>query len=160
MIINFIQEMSNKSVYQIIAWFFAIFAKLAPISALVLFYSVAWQSAAFYGDIRQDVERNLTKVKSEIILKWKRSLYLADEIVDRINDCFGLIVLVSIAHFSVEFIARSFYLVNHYDTIRSITRNKSAILAIVNVLPKIFFIWFLAYCPEKIHHNVSCFLIK
>ena len=154
MIINFIQEMSNKSVYQIIAWFFAIFAKLAPISALVLFYSVAWQSAAFYGDIRQDVERNLTKVKSEIILKWKRSLYLADEIVDRINDCFGLIVLVSIAHFSVEFIELSFYLVNN------ITRNKQKHLDIVSMLSKIFFISFLIYCPAKIHDNVSYFLIK
>ena len=147
-------EMPNESAYLITAWFFALFAKLVPISALVLFYSVAWQCATFYGDIRQDVERNSTKVKSEIILKWKRSLYLADEIVDRINECFGLIVLVSIAHFSVEFIARSFFLVN------IIRRNKQNHLDIVSMLSKIFFISFLIYCPAKIHDNVSYFLIK
>jgi hypothetical protein len=37
---------------------------------------------------------------------------LAGEVVDRINDTFGLILLISITHFFVEFIARSFYLVN------------------------------------------------
>lgn len=143
------QETPHASTYEIVIWFFAFIVKVWPISALVLFYSVAWQSASFYGDIRQDVKRNLTKVKEENIRKWKRSLCLADELVDRINDCFGLILLVSITHFFVEFIARSFYLVSN------ISRNQQDIISIVSMLSRIFLLWFIAYCPTKIHNNVS-----
>ncbi len=140
----------HASVYQIYLISFALFAKILPISALVLFGSVVWQSAAFYGEIQQDVERKL-KVKKENIGKWKRSLTLVEELVDRINDCFGLILLVSIAHFFVEFIARSFYLVS------SILRNQLDLIDIISMSSRIFLLWYFVCCPAKLQNDVWYF---
>jgi hypothetical protein len=134
-------------VYQIYLISFAIFAKVLPISALVLFGSLVWQSAAFYREIQQDVERKLM-MKKENIGKWKRSLSLVDELVDRINECFGLILLVSIAHFSVEFIARSFYLVS------SILRNQLDLIDVITMSSRIFLLWYFVCCPAKLHNHV------
>ena len=150
MIFNFQIELTLKphSLYWICTFFFAFFAKIVPISALVLFYSLAWQCAAFYVEIQRDVERNLNNMKQVNIRRWKRNLFLVDELVDRINECFGLILLVSITHFFVEFIARSFYIVN------GISSNQIKTIAIVSMSSRIFLIWFIFYCPTKVHHNV------
>ncbi|XP_046637736.1 gustatory and pheromone receptor 39a-like [Daphnia pulicaria] len=128
--IGFVPILSHATVYQIYLISFAIFAK----------------SAAFYGEIQQDVERKL-KMKKENIGKWKRSLSLVDELVDRINECFGLILLVSIAHFSVEFIARSFYLVS------SILRNQLYLIDIISMSSRIFLLWYFVCCPAKLHND-------
>ena len=142
-----LESLPHVSAYQIYVCSFAFFAKIVPISVLVLFGCLVWQTAAFYGEIQQDVEREL-KVKKENIRKWKGSLTLVDELVDEINECFGLILLVSIAHFFVEFIARSFYLVS------SILRNQLEIIAIVSMLSRIFLLWYFVCCPAKVHQNV------
>jgi hypothetical protein len=106
-----IPDFANETSYRKFVTANAYFAKIVPISALVLYYLVVWLSSLFYEEIRLDIERTY-KVNQENICRWKCSLVLAGEVVDRINDTFGLILLISITHFFVEFIARSFYLVN------------------------------------------------
>jgi hypothetical protein len=147
-----ITNLPHASAYQISVCFFSYFAKIVPISALVLFCSVTWQSVEFYGVIQQDVERKLSNLKKENIRKWKRSLSLVDELVDRINECFGLILLVSITHFSVEFIARSFYFVS------SILSHQLEVVSIICMSSRISLLWFIVYCPAKVHQSVSYFL--
>jgi hypothetical protein len=142
-----IQRAPHVSAYQIYLISFALFAKILPISALVLFGSLVWQCAAFYGEIQQDVERKL-KMKKENIGKWKRSLNLVDELVDRINECFGLILLVSIAHFSVEFIARSFYIISCF------LRNQLDLIDTITMSSRIFLLWYFVCCPSKVQDNV------
>jgi hypothetical protein len=87
-------------------------------------------------------------MKKENIGKWKRSLSLVDELVDRINECFGLILLVSIAHFFVEFIARSFYIISCF------LRNQLDLIDMITMSSRIFLLWYFVCCPSKVQDNV------
>ena len=143
-----IPDFLNESSYRQFVTATAFFAKIVPISALVLYCSVVWLSSLFYEEIRLDMERTY-KVNQENIRRWKYSLALAGEVVDRINDTFGLILLISITHFFVEFIARSFYLVNSI----SIT-NQPDVITLISIFSEVIFLWFVAYSPAKIHRQV------
>ena len=109
---------------------------------------MVWLSSLFYEEIRLDIERTY-KVNQENIRRWKCSLVQAGEVVDRINDSFGLILLISITHFFVEFIARSFYLVNSIST-----TNQPDTITLISMSSEVLFLWFIAYSPAKIHRQV------
>jgi hypothetical protein len=148
-----IPDFANETSYRKFVTATAYFAKIVPISALVLYCSVVWLSSLFYEEIRLDIERTY-KVNQENIRRWKCSLVLAGEVVDRINDTFGLILLISITHFFVEFIARSFYLVNSISM-----TNQPDCITLVSMSSEVLFLWFIAYSPAKIHHRVVSFTI-
>jgi hypothetical protein len=129
----------------------AFFSKILPISALVLYCSVAWLSSLFYEEIRKDIY--YTKVINEKnIRKWKCSLVLAGNVVDGINDTFGLILLISVTHFFVDLISHFFYTWNNISS----TTRLGATIYLVNVLRKFVFFWFIVWTPTEIHRKVSC----
>lgn len=119
-----------------------------PISALVLYCSIVWLTCLFYEGIRQDVD-NTCKLTQENIRRWKSSLALAGEVVERINETYGLILLISIAHFFVEFIARSFYIANSISM-----TNQPEGITIISVSSELIFLWFMFYGPSKIQYHV------
>lgn len=80
---------------------------------------------------------------------WKCSLSLIDDVVDLINTSFGLILLESITHFFIEFIARSFYLVNSIS-MTSVPQT----IAIVGMISRIILLWIIVYSPSNMYHNV------
>jgi hypothetical protein len=143
-----IPDFSKESSYRLFVTATAFFAKVVPISALVLYCSVVWLSSLFYEEIQLDVEKTY-KVNQENIRRWKSSLALAGEVVDRINDTFGLILLISITHFFVEFIARSFYLINSISM-----TNRPDTITLISMSSEVIFLWFISYSPSKIHRQV------
>lgn len=143
-----VPNISNESKYRKFVTVTAFFSKIVPISVLVLYCSVVWLTSLFYEGIREDVD-NTCKVNQENIRKWKGSLVLASEVVERINETYGLILLVSIAHFFVEFIARSFYIANSISM-----TNQPDVITVVNVSSEVIFLWFMFYSPSKIQYHV------
>ena len=124
-------------------------SKLMPISALVLYCIIAWLVSLFYATIEVDVNRKKI-VRKETILMWKRGLVLVRELVERINTCFGLILLVLITHFFIDLIIQSFYLGS------SIHLNNwiDMLIAIAHTLMKFCCLWFVAYNSSEMHRNV------
>ncbi len=135
--------------YERIVTLTAFLAKTVPISALALFCSVGWLSSSFYESIQQDIDQ-IRRVRSEHIHMWKKKLNLAGELVNQINRCFGLILLISITHFFVDLIPHVFYIVNSIST----TTQTQMAMGLFNVMRKLLFLWAVTYIPAKIHFNV------
>lgn len=129
---------------------FAFFAKILPISSLVWYCYVAWLSSLFYEAIQRDIDRTC-EIKKEELRRWKCSLVLAGEVVNGINECFGLILLISVTHFVVDFIVHSFYLINNV----SITSRFRMGIALANMLRKLTMFWFVTCIPTEILHKAS-----
>ncbi|KAI9562828.1 hypothetical protein GHT06_010283 [Daphnia sinensis] len=129
---------------------FAFFAKILPISSLLWYCYVAWISSLFYEAIQRDIDRTC-KVRKEDLRRWKCSLVLAGEVVDGINECFGLILLISVTHFVVDFIVNTFYLVNNV----TITNQFRLVIALANMLRKLTMLWFITCTPTEILQKAS-----
>ncbi|KAI9562824.1 hypothetical protein GHT06_010279 [Daphnia sinensis] len=144
-----VPNFSNESKYRKFVTVTAFFSKIVPISVLVLYCSVVWLTSLFYEGIRQDVD-NTCKLNQENIRKWKGSLALASEVVERLNETYGLILLISIAHYFVEFIARSFYIANSI----SMTNQPDGV-TVMSVSSEVIFLWFMFYSPSRIQYHAS-----
>ncbi|EFX88279.1 hypothetical protein DAPPUDRAFT_346859 [Daphnia pulex] len=145
---SILPDFAKDSTYRKCITVLAFFSKILPISALVLYCSVAWLSSLFYEEIRKDIY--YTKVINEKnIRKWKCSLVLAGNVVDGINDTFGLILLISVTHFYVDLISHLFYT---WNNISSLTR-LGATIYLVNVLRKLVFFWFIVWTPTEIYRK-------
>lgn len=142
-------DFPKETPYRKCAIVIAMFAKVVPISAMVLFCSTVWLTCLFYEEIQQDIEKNYKKVDGKHIRRWKCSLSLTGNVVDLINKCFGLILIESIIHFFIEFIARSFYLTNSI----SIT-NVPETIAVVGMISRINLLWIIVYSPSRMYRNV------
>ena len=147
-----IPDFLNESSYRQFVTATAFFAKIVPISALVLYCSVVWLSSLFYEEIRLDMERTY-KVNQENIRRWKCSLALAGEVVDGISDTFGLILLISINHFFIDLICHSFSIYKNILNYNLLQRT----FYVVNVVRKFFFLWFIVFTSTEIHRKV-CYL--
>ncbi|XP_057367208.1 uncharacterized protein LOC130688251 [Daphnia carinata] len=126
------------------------FSKILSISSLVWYCYVTWLSSLFYKAIQQDIDHTC-KVRKEDLRRWKCSLVLAGEVVNGINGCFGLILLISVTHFVVDFIVNSFYLVNNV----TITNRFRMVIALANMLRKLTMLWFITCIPTEILQKAS-----
>ncbi len=76
---------------------------------------------------------------------------LISELMYNLNQCFGMILLISISHFFIDWITHSFYTVNNITL-----RTKSDLASvIINMLSKFLILLLVAYTPEKICRSVS-----
>ena len=142
-------DFSKKSTYNQITTALALYSKLVPISALVLYCSVVWLASVFYEEIHQDIiSHQSNQLNQGNIRRWKYSITLINELIEQINQCFGLILLISISHFFVDLIAHSFSTV-------TLKTKSHFISVIINMISKFVILWFVAFVPVKISHNVS-----
>ncbi len=143
-------DFSKKSIYKKLVTVLTFYSKIVPISVVILYCSVSWLISLFYESILEDVNKT-NKVNKYTIRKWKYSMALASELIHHINQCFGMILLISITHIFIDLIAYSFYIVNSI----SLKTKADLILVVTNMLSKFLILWFVAYAPEKICRNVS-----
>lgn len=104
-----------------------------------------------YERIRQSINCS-QEVNEGQVHKWKQMLALAGESVDHTNQCFGLILFISVTYSFVYFITNSFYLVNSFSR----TNQSDVMFTIVHVLYQFAMLWLILYVPSKVTNSVSC----
>lgn len=143
--------MTNEdSTYRRIITSFAYYTKFVPISVIYLYCISAWLTSTYYEQINQDIKRKRI-VKREHISNWKRSLALASELVNQLNNCFGLVLFISITHLFIYFITHSFYLMNSYSKKNQFEK----ILGVIHILLYFGLLQFIVYSSSQLANSVS-----
>ena len=93
----------------------------------------------------------------ELLSKWKRLHVLLCDTVDGINDCFGPILLIWVAHIFVGFIAIPFYILDgiHFN---KDSFSSSRVVLIINfcfLAQHIFHFLIITGIPSRIWHEVK-----
>ena len=96
----------------------------------------------------------------ELLTKWKRLHVLLCDTVDGINDCFGPILLIWVAHIFVGFIAIPFYILDgiHFNTE---SFSSSRVMLVINfclLAQHIFHFLIITGIPSRIWHEVKFLL--
>lgn len=128
----------------------AFFGKIAPVSTVVLYVSIAWLISLSYEAIKTDID-HCKEINNGKIRSWKRNLLLADEIVDEISLCFGLIIFIAITFIFIDSVTHAYYVSNNI----LMTSWTDFSVAVSYTLAKFFYFWMLVYTSSQISRNVQ-----
>ena len=105
-----------KTTKEFIFWTSIFISQLYPISAIVLFCCLVETSSIITKTLAEDIrdQRNKGIIETnspQLLTKWKRKNMLICEFVGKINQCFGLIILLFTMKQFINFITFSFSIV-------------------------------------------------
>ena len=121
------------------------------LSGPILFMICSLSICAVFDRLSRDIEEKKRDANVSSIQIWRHLHALACQCVDRINDCFGLVLLIDTTCIFVRVISSSFqvYLSYRQQSIRWRLMN------ILNTCELCLQLWFIALLCDKIRNNVS-----
>lgn len=151
--------------------------QLFPVTALILFATLGWITSLGFEALRDQLSALIEAVKGEKgqlgikclslcgnndametmmmsrLRKWKQQHVLLCDTTERINQCFGFVLLVWVSHVFVSFISTSFYFINSIFLVADENRALQ-IISIALFIQQSVHILLLTVVPSKLQREV------